>query len=303
MRFYLTIMPLALAALLASAAQAKTFSPAKVPAAAEAVVHLDVARLKKTSLGKRLGGAAALRKEITKRVNNKSKVKGLGKAVADIALSIRSFTLWVDAQEKGALIVDLDPKSSKAVTGLLTLFEAKSSTENGLTIYETGNKDTAYVANTGQIWVIAEDKSSLVSSISSIQGRSKSLGQTQKLGIKLNSTDIFFAAGAGGSLMNELRKKASAKSLQANIKTLALHLAESKDVLKLSIEANTDSTATANKLVSIASGLSALVSLADDEPELQEILRNLQVSAKGTAARLSLDVPTSKALKLLDSID
>lgn len=281
-------------------ALAKPFSARRVPAAAEGVIHVDLDGLRRSRLWTVLdakSGLAELEKEI--RVDAP---KGWSKADIDLAVQVidsaQSITFWVDASETGALLVQV-PGAAK-VEALLGRKAKESKKKRGVTVYRLAEDDGdgAFAARQGDTLILAEKHQAVVESALVLQGKGKSL-PPGRLGAGSAKGDIFFIAGFRGQIMEALRESAQARTLGADIRSVSMHGGETSKAVFLTARVETSSSATAQKLASVAQGLSALVSLAGDEPELAELVRGLTVTHKGTTVTARLEIAHGTLKKLI----
>ncbi len=293
------------ALLLPTSAQAAPFSPKRVPAQAEGLIHIDLERLQSSKLWSVVKGH--LPKEV--RSGETSKVsKDLTKAwetlgedgIETLALSMlgraRSLTVWSGANDDFALMLDLPMASAVLSSALDSGVNLKKTTYKGVDVYDL---DSASLAVENSTVIVSSSRDPVVTTANLIRGKGRSLSneKLRTLG-SARSEGIILVAGFGGKLMEAFKKQAASAALKTDIQSILLFAGETNGKFFAEAEATVGSPATATKLGAIATGLLAVVALSGDEPELQKLASALQVTNTGSTLTARLELPIKVLLDI-----
>ncbi len=293
-------------------ANARPFSANDVPARADVVLHVDATQMRRSSLWKSIdklvpgGGINAmktkLRADFMKDWLDEGRKPTTGERLIDTALDMllaaNSLTIWIDRKEKGAFLLDV-PRAARYASTFKTLLKMKASTDKGVTIYGfEGDDSEVFMAVHNNMLIFADNKRYLLRATRILQGKGRSLAKTNKLRFIPARKGIVFAASFGGKFLEGLRDKAKARSLKADLKSIAVHAGDHGGLLFARLEAQTDSKATADKLTTMGQGFKALLSLADDEPELKTLVSGLSITSRGPSVSAKLEIPVKTLIKL-----
>lgn len=284
-----------------AAAQATPFSAKGIPATAEGVIHIDLDGIRASQTWNIVTDEHDVMGEIESDIRSDAP-HDWSSAEIDLALKVlgsaHSATFWVDANESGALLVEL-PRAIPVSVLLKKLAPAKSPRKGGIQMYRLSDKDDGYLAVYRGTLILSDDPDAVVASARVLQGKAKSLSPGH-LGVGTGAKGLFLVAGFHGQLMKVLRQSAQTRALSADIRGVVVHVGEQKDRLFVAARIDTNSAATAQKMASVLNGFSALASIAADDPEVTSIANNVSVVSKGASVTARLEVPLDVVAELIE---
>ncbi len=300
-RYFLLTLVAGLTLLFAAPASAAPLRTKHIPTRAEGVIHVDVDKLRNSSLWKLVeeqlpkptkGASLSQRVVDTFKDMNEDGIKEL---LSILVADVHGITVWGVDDDEWAMVVDMP-----IVATLLPILEDsagfKKSTKSGVTLYRWEKE--AVISVHGNHLVVGTDAKSVVASARLLAGKGKSIGGKKLSGLSSTAKGIVVVAGFGGKLMKAISKEATSTMLKTDIRSLLFFAGEHAGRFFVQAEAVVDSSATASKLVTIVSGLQAVLALSGEEPELQELLSGLTVNAKGSSMSVRLEVPVKTVLDL-----
>jgi hypothetical protein len=285
---------------------AAPFSASRVPAQADGVAHVDMDKLRASSLWQailkqlpaeaRAGAKKDVSKQILKALEDLGE-DGLVAVAGSIMAATQSLTVWGDDNERWALIVEL-PQASTMMSLVKGAAKLKTSTKQGVTLYHLG--DDAFLGVHRNLLIVSEHADAVVTTVRLQNGKGKSLA-SRKLG-KVNASSkkgILFIAGFGGKLLETFKKSAASAALQADIRSVMLYVGESGTTFFAEAEAQVKSAAEASKLAAIATGLLGLASLGNDDPDVATLISGLTIKAKGATLHARLELSDKTVQKFI----
>ncbi len=298
-------LTVACAVLLPSSVGAAPFSPKRVPAQAEGLIHIDLDKLQSSNLWSvvkghlpqavQSGDTAKVSEDLIKAWDTLGE-DGIETLVLSMLGRARSLTVWAGANDDFALMLELPLASAVLSTALKAGVPLKKTTKGGVDIYELDSTSLAIQNNT---IILSTKRAPVVKTAKLMRGKGSSLSneKLKKLGTARNS-GIILVAGFGGKLMETFKKQAASAALKTDIQSILLVAGEANGAFFAEAEANVGSPATATKLGAIATGLLAVVALSGDEPELQKLASALRISNSGSTLTARLDLPIKALLDL-----
>jgi hypothetical protein len=291
---------------MSSIAAASPFSAARVPAQAEGVAHLDMDKLRASSIWQTVldqlpkaaqdGTKEDVSKQILKALESMGE-EGMIAVAGSIMASTKSITVWGADNDQSALLIEL-PMASAMMAIVDGAAKLKTSTKKGVKLFHLG--DDAFLGVQGNTLIVSENTDAVITSVRVLTGKGKSLA-SRKLG-KLDSTSkkgILFVAGFGGKLLEDFKKTAASAALQADIRTVLFFVGEQKGKYFAEAEAQLSTPEEATNLASVATGLLGLASLGNDDPDVATLIAGLTVKAQGSALQARLELSKQTLHKLI----
>jgi hypothetical protein len=277
-------------ALGAGDAAAAPFEARLIPEQVDAVGHLDVDALRRTQLFAAMGGQAALDAAL-------DQVPADARPVAKaLAQSLRSISFWYD-DEHGAL--QIATAGARALGPMLGQLKAKSMRAvDGHTVYllDQGG-DPAQLAIVGDTIVLSDHAPSIDRAVRVLDGKAKSLAASPRLP-RLGRAGVFFVAALGQDVLGKIQRSASSRLMKLAARTIVIDVAESGSHLVASARAEMASADALQTAKSIAEGVRALASFADD-PRVVALVNGVSVTAAGLTLEVSAKAPVAELAKLI----
>jgi len=308
------IRMLALIASLTTAAVASPLHKEQVAADAKWLVHVDVDKLRPTTLGN------TLKQFLDSQM-------GALKSQFDIDLDwnkIGSITAYGSSYESmphlnGVVLINTDLDLQKALDGAIEKMSAadsnapppiKKTKEGVVTTYSM--PDTMFVAfESGKPVILGKSRDSVQKAGEVLSGKSTNLASTRTFSEFPDSPKPFFlvAAAEAFNLSKEFAERGEDKD-DSNPKAKILKLTDggrvmlgeeaNQLVLELSLKAKTSEVVT--QMQQVVQGIIALASLSQtDNPDLQRLAQSAKVSAAGKIVSLQVAYPADKAVQMLNS--
>ena len=298
LRLSLAAAALALSiAAVARPAAAAPFDARRVPSAAQAVGHLDVEAFKRTTLYARVAakvGPDAVSADIPAE---------LRPLVMQLVGSARGVTFWMAKKDHGAIHVQTG--AAAAVQSLLAGLPGSTITRGGHRIRTLQiDGDPVFVGQAGDTIVLSDKIGSVQRSLQTIAGKAKGLAPSSALA-RAAGRGVFFFAALGGPLLDDIKKEASSRTMQIDMRSLVIDARETGGELTLELRAGMSSAEGPQKAKSVVEGLRALMSLADD-PEavkLRPLIDRLKVEARGTTLEVTFQMKTAELMKIVESMN
>ena len=289
-------LALSFAALVRPAAAAP-FDARRVPSAAQAVGHLDVEAFKRTTLYARVAakvGPDALSTDIPAE---------LRPLMMQLLGSARGVTFWMAKKDHGA--IQVQTSAAAAVQTLLGGLPGTTITRGGHRIRKLQvDGEPVFVGQAGDTVVFSDKIGSVQRSLQTIAGKAKGLAPSSVLA-RAASQGVFFFAALGGPLLDDIKKEASSRTLQIDMRSLVIDAREVGGQLTLELRAGMSSADGPQKAKSVVEGVRALMSLADDPDaaKLRPLLDRLKVEARGTTLEVTFQMKTTELMKIVESLN
>jgi len=276
-------------------ADARPLDLRRIPAAAQGVGHLDVDALRKTALYR------MVKAKVTSGPDKLDIDPKLRPLVDALMRSTHGVSFWVAGNDTGAVLVEVS--GAAAISALLDKIPHKTTRVAGHPVrtFREGGED-AMVALVGDVLIAADDARSLERSIKVVTGKAASL-KRGALPAAPGGRGLFFFAALGDRLLDKVKKEASSTTLQVDMTTLTMDLAEVGGDVRARVIAVMTSAEAAQKVKSVVDGLLALTALADDEDvkKVRPLLQKIKVTAAGPRLEVSLAIPPAKLIELVES--
>jgi hypothetical protein len=286
-------------------ADAAPFSAKQVPARADAVFHLNVDRLRASSIWKVIvsqlpdEARAQMKKDLGKEVLKAWQGQG-DDALQAVTLSLlgktRGITVWTDGRGRSALLMDLP-----ASVGLLALLQKartlKSSIQNGVRLYHLG--DDMVVSVVGTTLIVSQLPDPVVVTAQLHQGKGKSMANSP-LGKRLSSRkDVLVASGVSGKMLESLKASASSLPLPADIRSVHFFAGHKRKLYSAEVELRVESADAATQLAGMMKGLLGLASMGNDDPTVAALLKSLTIKTQGAEVRARVELSESLLTKAI----
>ena len=274
-------------------AHATPFDARRIPAAAEGVGHIDLDVLRHTALYRGLDATFKPGQVI---VQLDPALRPLAKAALDSAHGV---SFWIADHDAGALMVDV------SAPGLIDKLLAKVPHQKTVQVgghvarrFSDDGKDKTMVAVVGNTVVVSDDRASMERTLAVLDGRGRSLAARGGLGAGVHSQGMFFFAVLDRKLLDKVSRAAQSKTLQMDMRSMALDVGEVQANLRAHISVELVSADQARKVQGVVSGLLALASLADD-PNVQKMAQRVQLTTQGSTLSASFSMPSAELVKLI----
>lgn len=274
-------------------ARATPFDARRIPAAAEGVGHIDLDTLRHTALYRQLDAKFKPDKIV---VDLDPKLRPLAKAAINSAHGV---SFWIADQDTGAVMVEV------SAPGLIDKLLAQVPHQKTVRVaghvarrFNDGN-DKTMVAVVGNTVVVSDDQTSMERTLAVLDGRGKSLAARGGLRAGVHSQGMFFFAVLDRKLLDKVSKAAQSKTLQMDMRSMALDVGEVRAELRAHVSVELVSADQARKVQGVVSGLLALASLADD-PNVQKMAQRVQLTTSGSTLHASFSMPSAELVKLIE---
>ena len=167
---------------------------------------------------------------------------------------------------------------------------------------KTPDDEPSLVAMVGNWLVMSDDKASLTRAIEAVSGRGRTLAQR---GVPDGARErgVFFFTALNDKLLDDVKNAAQSATLRLKMTSLTVHVSEVSSEVRVRARLVLGSAEEAQKLKSMAEGLIALASLADDKEvaQMRKFTKSLRVVASGKALEVSLAIPAVELVKAVES--
>jgi hypothetical protein len=299
------VIAVALASVIAlpSRVLASPFEPARIPADADGVGHVDMDALRQT----------VLHRSFLPRINKQAdwddldpKLRPLLRTLLDTS---RGVSFWLTSRDTGAVLIQV-PDGRKVQT-LLDRVPHRGQVRVGGHVarkydFSSHGKrdpdDLSLVAVVGNWLVLTDDQRSLARALDAVSGRGRTLAQT-RVPDGARERGVFFFTALNDKLLDDVKNAARSATLRLNMSSLTVHVAEVSAEVRIRARLLLGSVEEAQKLKSMVDGIIALASLSDDSDvaKMRRFTRGLRVSANGKALEVSLAMPAAELVKAVES--
>ncbi len=284
-------------------AHAGPWNAKHIPAKAEGVVHIDVDKLKRSSLWGYVRGQLPKQSKSNEKLSDRivktlktMNDEGIEDLIVSMITDVRSITIWGVDDEQWAMSIEL-PAAAAVLKALDSVAEFKKTSKQGISLFHVGDEAVLSV-HKGRL-IVSSKPRFVITTARLLDGKGRSLS-----GKKLNSLSassskgIILVAGFGGKLMKSISKEATSAALKTDIRSILFYAGEVSNRFFVEAEANVDSAQTASKLVAIVSGLQAMLALSDEDPDMKALLSGVRVSAKGSTLHARVEIPVKTLIDI-----
>lgn len=285
------VLTLFLIAIVSPAFSTEALKKNLIPEDAKWVVHIDVEKFAKTQL-----------KEVFMEKSHfplEREILGIEKtANINFFEDITAVTIIGMIKDEEPIIAFSGNLNKDHLLGLLKKEEPEEIQHGQFLIYSWGSDDCGTFIN-DRLLLISENRHDLEKVLDTFAGKAKSISGTLDSKLKSVSPHAFiFVAAENISEMVEDEDDFPSQILQKT-ESLFFAASEQDNTLKLVLNLQTDSPATAKNLVDMAQGLKAFLAMSDKVDPEWDLLKNMKIGIKGNAVLVESESSPEALLKVL----
>lgn len=285
------VLTLILIAAVSPAFSTKALKKNLVPEEAKWVVHIDVEKFAQTQF-----------KEVLMEKSHfplGREILGIEKtANINFFEDIAAVTIIGMINDEEPVIAFSGNLNKDHLLGLLKEEEPEEIQRGKFLIYNWGSNEYGTFIN-DRLLLISENRYGLEKVLDTFAGKAKSISGTLDSKLKSVSPHAFiFAAADNISEMVKDEDDFPSHILQKT-ESLFFMASEQDSILKLVLNLQTDSPATAKNLVDMAQGLKAFLAMSDEVDPEWDLLKNLKIGIKGNMVLVESESSSENLLKVL----
>jgi len=284
----------------ATVAFASPLERKEISSDAKWLLHLDIAALRQTSMGKYIFSEV-----LDKKLNDAKKAFPLIGVLVENVQSITAFGNETSAHERnGVLLIKTDAESEKkletlvqaGMSGVTPGFSAEKLDVKGADIYKINKEIYVQALHDGHL-LVSKSRPSLDKEREVLSTGAGSLAESKAFTGFGDDENGFFLVGIAQGLGESAKAFPQAKMLQmADAGKLSLGEVGEKLNLRLALKAKDDESC--NQMQQVIQGLIALVSLTQSEnKDLNSLIQSLKIDKGENVLKLNVSFPVSGAIK------
>ncbi len=290
-KFSVLVLSLFLIAVISPVFSTEGLKKNLVPEEAKWVVHIDVEKFARTQF-----------KEVLMKKSHyplEREIFGIEKAAnINFFEDITAVTIIGMINDDEPVIAFSGNLNKDHLLGLLKEEKHEEIQRGQFLIYKWGGNDYGTFIN-NRLLLISENKYSLEKVLDTFAGKAKSISGTLDSKLKSVSPHTFiFAAANNISEMVKDEDDFPSLILQKT-ESLFFTASEQDNTLKLVLNLQTDSPATAKNLVDMAQGLKAFLAMSDKVNPEWDVLKNLKIGIKGDTVLVASESSSEGLIKVL----